>query len=73
MNTQNKQVLKHLKKKGSITPMEALNLFGCFRLAARIFDLHEEGHDIKPVMTESRTKHGKKRFATYYLIQKKIK
>ena len=30
-----------------ITPIEALDLFGCFRLGARIADLKEAGHEIK--------------------------
>ena len=32
-------ILEHLKKGLSITPLEALSLCGCFRLAARIHDL----------------------------------
>lgn len=39
-------ILEHLKKGLSITPLEALSLCGCFRLAARIHDLrHKQGHD----------------------------
>ena len=30
----------------SITQMDALNMFGCFRLAARIANIREEGFDI---------------------------
>ncbi len=30
-----------------ITPIDALNWCGCFRLAARISDLRAQGHDIK--------------------------
>jgi hypothetical protein len=43
--TQNLMVLAHLRRK-SITPLEALNLYGCFRLAARIYDLRQKGHNI---------------------------
>ena len=39
-------ILEHLKKGLSITPIEALSLCGCFRLAARIHDLrHKQGFD----------------------------
>ena len=39
-------ILEHLKKGLSITPLEALNRFGCFRLSARIHDLrHKQGYD----------------------------
>jgi len=44
--SQSNQILSHLKK-SSITPIEALTLYGCFRLAARIYDLKESGHDIQ--------------------------
>lgn len=32
---------------GSITPMEALRLFGCYRLGARIYDLRKSGMKIR--------------------------
>ena len=40
-------ILAHLKKGLPISAMEALNSFGCFRLAARIKDLREQGYDIE--------------------------
>lgn len=46
---QNKIILNHLKNKGSITSWEAIQAYGITRLAARIFDLKEAGHDIKPI------------------------
>jgi hypothetical protein len=61
--TQNKQILKHLLEGHKITPMEALSLYGCLRLSARIFDLKENGWKIK---TENVTKRGKT-FAEYSL------
>src|SRR5687768_10388654 len=45
--TQTDQILKHLKNGGTLTPLEALDKFGCFRLGARIFDLKQEGHAIQ--------------------------
>ena len=41
------KVLKHLQSLGSITPLEALELYGSFRLGALIFNLRKEGHDIE--------------------------
>jgi hypothetical protein len=60
---QKTNILNYLKKKGKITPLEALNKFGCFRLSARIKDLREAGHDIKTNIITVR----KKRFAEYIL------
>ncbi len=50
METQNKQILKWLKAGKSITAKQALMMFGCMRLAARIYDLIGEGHDINKTM-----------------------
>lgn len=63
MNSQNKQILNHLESGKTITPIDALNLFGCFRLGARIHDLKSEGYDIK---AEIKVVNGK-RFAEYIL------
>lgn len=48
--TQKEAVLAHMKKGKSITPLDALRLFGCFRLAAVIYKLREDGHVINMVM-----------------------
>ncbi len=63
MKTQNEKIKDHLIKGKSITPIEALNKFGCFRLAARIADLRNEGVNIA---TKNVTKEGKT-FASYSL------
>ena len=44
--TQKEVILSVLKSGGKISPIEALNWFGCFRLASRINDLRNEGHEI---------------------------
>ncbi len=66
--SQNEQILTYLSKGKGITPIEALNKFGCFRLAARISDLRSQGHTI---WTSNVTKDGKT-FANY-LLNKNIK
>jgi hypothetical protein len=43
---QNQQILNHLRNGKSITPLEALNEYGCLRLGARIHDLKRAGHNI---------------------------
>lgn len=61
MKTQNQRILTYLKSGRPLTPITALNKFGCFRLAARIADLRKDGHTI---FTESVTRN-KKTFASY--------
>lgn len=39
-------IIAWLKKGYSLTQLEALNKFGCFRLASRIYDLRERGYNI---------------------------
>ena len=44
--SQNKRIAEWLKAGNSITAMEALNMFNCFRLASRINDLRKRGMEI---------------------------
>ena len=60
---QNTQILRYLKTGKSITPMEALKKFGCFRLGARIWELKQDGHSIAKSWVED----GRKRWAKYKL------
>lgn len=41
--SQNKAILAHLKEGKTITGIEALRLFDCFRLPSRIHDLTKQG------------------------------
>lgn len=53
-------LLDYLERYNSITPMEALNAFNCFRLGARVSDLRADGYNI---ITEINPKG--KRYAIY--------
>ena len=44
--TQCNRILAHLKKGLTITSLEALQMFGCMRLASRISDLRKRGENI---------------------------
>jgi hypothetical protein len=44
--TQNQMVLNYLKTGKVLTPIEALDLFGCFRLSARVYELKDKGWPI---------------------------
>ena len=47
ISKQNEMILGHMLEGKSITPIDALNNYGCFRLSARIYDLKREGYPIK--------------------------
>jgi hypothetical protein len=61
--TQNEQIADDLMKGKVITPMDALMNYGSLRLAARIFELRQEGMDID---TLNITDHNKT-YAAYML------
>ena len=62
--SQSEKILAHLQAGKTLTPMDALRLFGCFRLGGRVFDLRKQGHPIKSELVEVG---GGKRVARYSL------
>ena len=56
-------VSAYLMKGKALTPIQALAKFGCFRLAAIIFNLRAEGFIIETEMVHV----GKKKWASYTL------
>ena len=62
--SQKDNVLKHLKQHGMITPLDALKLYGAFRLGAIIHTLrHEDGYNIKTDLAK-----GDAKYAIYSLL-----
>lgn len=62
--SQNNQILNHLQN-APITSLEALKMYGCLRLAGRIYDLKQKGHNI---YTKRKVLPNGKRIGEYYLI-----
>lgn len=63
MKSQKQKILSWLKSGRTLTPIQALNKFGCFRLSGRILELRRAGNDIKTIPVRS----GKSQFAKYQL------
>lgn len=63
--SQESLILSHLRRHKCITPIQALERYGCFRLAARISDLRQSGYVIHTDIVQS----GDKRYAKYRLIR----
>ncbi len=59
--SQNTRILNYMLKGNSITPIDALRKFDCFRLAARISNLRADNY---PIVMKLVTK-SKKTFASY--------
>lgn len=64
MSSQCSRILTHLKRE-PITAAQAVRLYRCYRLAARIRNLRDQGHHIG---TEMVTR-GNKRYARYWLTE----
>jgi hypothetical protein len=62
--TQAGRILAHLRAGNRLTALDALESFGCFRLAARIHELRREGWAIEERTVETR---GGKRVAEYFI------
>ena len=63
MTSQADAIALYLDSGHELTPIQALEMFGCFRLAARIKDLRARG---LPIETLERESNGK-RYAAYKL------
>jgi biotin operon repressor len=62
--TQTECIRAALLSGSELTALDALNRYGCFRLAARIDELREEGLPIETVIERQ----GGKRYARYRLV-----
>lgn len=58
MRSQNARILDWLQSGHGLTAAQALRLFGCFRLAARIAELRRAGHAIDSEMVEAKRSDG---------------
>ena len=56
-NSQNSQILQYLQNGGTLTKIDALNLFNSFSLNSRVSDLRQLGHAI--ISTPEKTPSGK--------------
>lgn len=66
--SQKQAIMEYLLDGHSITPLEALEMFGCFRLGARIADLRKLGMNIQN--DNPRDPVTGKRYAKYRLCQR---
>lgn len=66
--TQTERILNHLRRCGSITPLDAMREFSCMRLAARIGDLRRAGYQIESKIESRKNSYGERvSYARYTL------
>jgi len=68
--SQQTQVLNHLKKE-PLTPLVALKKYGTLRLAAIVFNLRDEGHNINTKIVNVGSKRNPRYVAEYSLLKNK--
>jgi hypothetical protein len=69
--TQREKILDYMREWGSITPLDALREFGCMRLATRVFELKQQGYNIKTVIERAENKSGEPvHYARYFLKER---
>ena len=70
IDTQKKKILRHLETFGSIDPVQALQEYGVFRLAARIEELRQK-HEIETHLVKTINRFGEEvRYGRYVLVRK---
>lgn len=67
---QTKDILNDLLTGARITSLEAINRYGCTRLAARIKNVEEMGYKVERRMVEVPTRNGKTKVAEYWIEPK---
>lgn len=66
MVSQKQMVLDYIRDFGSITPIDAFRGLGVTRLAAKVFELKKDGHDIDKVIETGKNRFGNRtRYARY--------
>jgi len=61
---QTNRIIEYMRQGHAITQLEALDLFGCFRLASRIYDIKMRGIEVNKVMVY---REEGSRFARYWM------
>lgn len=66
--TQAEKILKHLRERGSITSMEAFQMYGITRLSARICDLRRQEVQISNQRQKARNRDGETVYFDRYVL-----
>ncbi len=67
--TQTDMILMHLREHGSITPLDAMQEYGCMRLGARIWDLRDKGYKIETKMETKKNRFGQSTNYARYIMK----
>ena len=72
--TQHKRIMRHLRKYGTLTSMEAISLYGIMKLSTRVSELRARGERIETVMRKGLNRYGERvRYAEYHITEQEDK
>ena len=72
--TQHKRIMRHLRKYGTLTSMEAISLYGIMKLSTRVSELRARGERIETVMRKGLNRYGEPvRYAEYRITEQEDK
>ena len=67
--TQKDRIIRHLNDKGSITALEAVKEYGIMQLASRIYELKDQGYNIRSEFVSSKNRYKEPvSFSKYSLV-----
>ena len=67
--TQCERIIQYIEEQGSITQLEALEQFGCMRLASRMCDIKKMGYNVTKRMEKKKNRYGEPiSYARYTII-----
>lgn len=69
--TKTQDILRHMRRYGSISDPVARDKYHTNRLSGIILNLRRQGYDIETRLCNGRDEYGKNTFAKYYLISEK--
>lgn len=67
--TNKQKILEHLQKYGSITQLEAINLYWNWRLSASIYSLKKEGYNIISKTIQVKRADGTNAYVSQYILE----
>tara|TARA_R110000803_G_scaffold210829_1_gene284064 strand:+ start:8179 stop:8391 length:213 start_codon:yes stop_codon:yes gene_type:complete len=64
-------VLEYMQTKGSITSMDAIEMFGATRMSAIIYDIKKKGYNVESPLIPVKNRYGKTVYVSSYSLEKK--
>jgi hypothetical protein len=69
--SQREKILKYLLTGRPLTPLQALNWWGCMRLGGRIWELRDQGYAITTTTKAVKNRDGKRCYVAEYRLEGK--